>query len=144
MKKTSLCKPCFSSFQSEIPSLYYRESLRFQETHNAKETAHRIWRHGLYHRVFRFFLHGCLVCVEVSLVRFLYAGTNRSFTYYGSLFLPYTSFARDLILSALSDGAEEAFLVSSDTIHCWKQSLPSPRRTMEHKPAPSPAGDSAL
>ena len=57
---------------------------------------------------------------------------------------PTVSGARDLILSALSDGAEEAFLVSSDTIHCWKQSLPSPRRTMEHKPAPSPAGDSAL
>lgn len=144
MKKTNLCKPYFSSFQLEIPSLYYRESLRFQEAHNASGSAQRIWRHGLYRRVFRFFLHGSLVCVEVELVRFLYAGTNRSFTYYGSLFLPYTSFAKELISSALSDGAEEAFLVSSDTIRRWKRSLPSPRRTTEHKPTPSPVGDPGL
>lgn len=146
MKKQDLCKQYFSlSTSSEISSFYYRESLLFQHNHNAAHPASRLWRHALVKRVFRFFLQGTLCLVQVELVRFLDVNSRKTFTFYGSLFLPYTSYARSVISSAItSPRGDAAFLVSADTLRRWTASFPSTDNTSDHQPSPSASSPPGL
>lgn len=89
-------------FQKIISASYDREARRFQKTYNSQHPLCHIWRHILYARTFFFCRGGICFSVRVELLRFLYAGTSRTFTFYGSLFLAFSSFSKEFIRSASS------------------------------------------
>jgi len=79
-------------FQYNISSCYAQQVAAYQADYNRKNPDHRIWRHMLYKRTFFFFSGGRYISVEIEIVRFRFAGTNNTFTYYGTLFCAYTFF----------------------------------------------------
>lgn len=94
MKRRDLCKPDpADSLQSEISSRYSREAVRFQHLHNSARPGDRICRHMLYKRVFHFLRGGVLLDVTVEMVLFIYVNSGRTFTFYGTLFLPRTKYS---------------------------------------------------
>ena len=123
MKKLIFCKKNLS-IQQNISSLYNRLAVKFQYEHNQRQPHQRIWRHMLYPRTFFFFLHGTVISVQVEIVRFRFAGTNRTFTYYGPFFLPYSKFSRPFIHAALRaddmDTESPSLMVSCDTLASWR------------------------
>jgi len=133
-----------NSLKSEVSSRYNREAKRFQYFYNSAHPEARIWRKMLYARIFCFIRNGELVSVTVELVRFIYTATGKTFTYYGSQFLPRTKYSRELISAAVSGSEPETrFCVSRDTFFRWKSLIPAPGRTQDHNP-PSPAGLSQM
>ena len=139
MKRRDLCKPNISkSLQAEISSQYHREALAYQHSYNSSHDGDRIWRHMLYRRTFRFLRGGRLVSVTVEIVRFIHARTRRTFTFYGSLFLPRVRYPLEFVRSASSPSdAEACFYVSSDTVRRWRSSLPGQPGPQDHDSAPS-------
>ena len=79
-----------------ISEIYDREDRQFQQKYNHEHPGRHIWRHILHKRVFFFFTDKKWISVEVEIVRFIYAGTNKTMTFYGSMFLAYSSFSKQL------------------------------------------------
>lgn len=126
--------------QSEISSQYRREAVRFQHAHNAGHPEDRIWRHMLYKRVFHFLRGGTLLSITIEMVRFIYVNSGRTFTFYGSLFLPRIRYARESISMAIasSESGIRSFL-PMDTLRHWKKALDRLSPTQDHNSAPLPA-----
>lgn len=110
--------------QNKFSSLYAREAVIYQSKYNRKHPDRHIWRHLLYRRTFYFFLNGRYISAQIEIVRFRHAGTNRTFTFYGTLFCPYSHFSSDFIKQAVSGSKQPdnpaALTVSVDTLKCWK------------------------
>ena len=66
----------------------------------------------LYERTFHFLRGGILLTVKVEMVRFIHVNSNRTFTFYSSLFLPRTSYAREFIRTAISSPSSAGQLIS--------------------------------
>lgn len=125
--------------QSEISSQYRREAVCFQHVHNDRHPGDRIWRHMLYKRVFHFLRGGTLLSITIEMVRFIYVNSGRTFTFYGSLFLPRIRYARESISMAIasSESGARSFL-SIDTLQRWKKALDQIPPTKDHKSASPP------
>ena len=127
------------SFRQKTASLYSREACSFQYRHNRLHPDCRIHRHMLCPRTFHFFHGGHHVLVQVCLVRFRFSGTNRTFTFYGSLFLPFSRFSLAFIRQAVSEERDRCLCgpastcVSSGTVSRWARMLAD---AGEHTPAP--------
>ena len=130
-------------FQDKISLNYAQEAIVYQTRYNTAHPQHRIWRHLLYQRTFYFFQNGKLLSVRVELVRFRYAGTNRTFTFYGTLFCAYSHFAAEFIRRAVSeshiDDSPISLSVSLETLRYWKNWLvtgrvPSPGFPKDTRP----------
>lgn len=92
----------------------------FQKEYNLKHPGMHIWRHILYRKTFRFFLNGQIISLDLEIVRFIYAGTNRTFTFYGSFFLPFFHFTKEFMRQAVrSPDTLPALDVSAETIRRW-------------------------
>lgn len=130
MKHSEFFKQNFS-FQEQISSSYSRQALNFQFKHNQKHPDKRIWRHLLYRRTFYFFRNGEYFSVQVELVRFRYAGTNCTFTFYGNLFLAFSRFSSSFVHQAVSESDSidglAAPVVSRDTLKQWLARLAQPQ-----------------
>ena len=62
------------------------------------------------------------VFVDLENVRFIYAGTNSTFTFYGSLFLPFFRFPLESMRQAVSfPSGIAAMEVSADTVSRWSK-----------------------
>lgn len=133
-----------NSLQAEISFLYNREAKRFQHLYNSANPTAHIWRKMLYTRVFCFLHNGDLVYVKVELVRFIYVASGKTFTFYGSLFLPRTKYSREFISAAVSGSDPEArFYVSAETFFHWKSLFPASSPIQDHN-STSPAGFSGV
>lgn len=141
MKKHSLCKnEIINSLQAAIRSRYARLAFSFQHSHNASHPDRRIWRHMLCPRTFIFFRSGETVKVTVDIVRFIYVGTHRTFTFYADLFLPFSRYPAELVRSAISlPKSDQAFCVSRDTLSRWRR-LPLPADGQMTTSLPLPGG----
>jgi len=116
-----------SKFQENISSCYDQQAAFFQSKHNKNHPEQRIWRHMLYKRTFYFSINGRHISVEIEIVRFRYVGTNKTFTYYGTLFCAYSNFSTGFIKQAVSSSNDllspSALTVSVKTLNCWKERL---------------------
>lgn len=141
VKKRDICKPDPArSLQSEISSRYHREAVRFQHLHNSTRPGNRIWRHMLYERVFHFLRGGVLLTIRVEMVRFIYVGSRRTFTFYGSLFLPRIRYARESILAAVSSsGSQSLSFLTRDVLRRWKKACALFPLVQDHNCAPRPS-----
>lgn len=103
-----------------ISELYDQETRKFQKAHNHKNLDSHIWRHILHRRTFYFNVKDTIVAVSVEIVRFRVAHTNLTFTFYGSLFLPYTSHSRQLISNVVDNPTcGTALLFDTATVQGW-------------------------
>ena len=119
MKKTPFCNPFFQ-FRQHISDEYDRQARAFQKEYNLSHPDQHLWRHILYKRTFRFFKNGQAIPVDLEIVRFIYAGTNSTFTFYGSLFLPFFRFPITFMEQAVcSPSGTAAMEVSADTVSRW-------------------------
>jgi len=129
-------------FQKNISLHYDRKAMAFQSEYNRKHPGKRIWRHLLYKRTFYFYLHRRYISVEVEIVRFRYAKTNNTFTFYGSLFCAYSHFSAGFIKQAVSSSDDllspSALAVSVKTLNGWKEWIRNGRiffrGPSDHKP----------
>ena len=140
MKHNEFFKHNFS-FQQKISSVYNRQALQYQFEYNKKHPDKHIWRHLLYRRTFYFLRHGVYFSVQIEIVRFKYAGTNSTFTFYGDLFLAFSRFSSQFVRQAVSEGIEgrcAASIVSKETLKRWSRHLSlglmAPTSAKEHKP----------
>ena len=136
MKNKSFCKPqSEDSLRSEVQSRYDRAAKDFQYRHNQTPGARRIWRHMICRRTFLFLLSGRLVSVTIEIVRFVYAGTHQTFTFYGDLFVPRSHYPVEFIRNAIADRRSDyALCVSTATLRRWEKagfSAPSPKTTLQ-------------
>lgn len=126
-------------FQQNILSEYNKQVLDYQFRYNLCHPISHIWRHNLYKRTFFFYKNGCSFSIQISVVRFIYAGTNRTFTFYGSLFSAFSHFSREFIQQAVQEknirDSFPALTVSAETLRTWC-SLPD-FRFPPRSPAPS-------
>lgn len=141
MKRRDICKPDpAESLRSEILSRYHAETVRFQHIHNSAHPEDRIWRHMLYERGFHFLRDGVLLTIKVEMVRFIYVNSRRTFTFYGSMFLPRTSYVREFIRTAIfSPSSEAGFYVSAGTLRRWESAYFPLFQAKDHNCAPRPA-----
>lgn len=116
-----------SKFQKNIFSCYDQQAAAFQSKYNKNHPKQHIWRHMLYKRTFYFSLNGRHISIEIEIVRFRYVGTNKTFTFYGTLFCAYSNFSAEFIKQAVSSSDEllspSALTVSVKTLNCWKEWL---------------------
>lgn len=120
MKNKDFFNPHFYDQLQDISSDYDKQARTFQKEYNFKHPGMHIWRHILYRKTFRFFLSGQMISVDVEIVRFIYAGTNRTFTFYGSFFLPFFHFTKEFMCQAVrSPDTLPALEVSAETIRRW-------------------------
>lgn len=128
MKNKDFFKP-FLDFQQHICALYEQEARNFQLRYNASHPDCHIWRHMLYQRTFYFYSGGHHICVCIEILRFRYAHTFRTFTFYGSLLCPFSHFSADFIRQAVAEAgllfSQTASLVTTDTLRRWAHSMPS-------------------
>ncbi len=89
--------------QQKIASEYEHQVRNFQLRYNDRHPKSHIWRHMLYTRIFFFYHDGVAFSVEIRLVRFIYAGTSHTFTFYGSLFCAFTHFSTSFIRQAVAE-----------------------------------------
>ena len=126
---TSMTLRPLSSIRTMRPddNYYYNEKTRHMQARSRRIPAvDRIWRHMLYIRTFHFLSGGVLLTVKVEMVRFIYVNSSRTFTFYSSLFLPRTSYAREFIRTAISSPSSEArFFVSAGTLRHWESTCSS-------------------
>lgn len=141
VKRRDICKADPAGlFQSKISSQYRMEAVRFQYAHNTAHPGNRIWRHMLYKRVFHFLHRGILQTVKVEMVRFIYVNSGRTFTFYGTLFLPRIRYARDFIRKAIfSSESKPRFFFSVKTILRWKKAYDMSLPAQDHNSATPPA-----
>lgn len=121
------------SFQKKIILQYIEEAENFQCQHNLTHPDQRIWKHRYDLRTFYFFDHGSFLYAQVRILRFRFAGTNRTFTFYGSLFCAFSHFAKTFMSQAVAQAdvllGELSTLVSIQTLSRWASLLsadPSP------------------
>ena len=107
------------SLQVEISKNYDLQARKFQNNYNSKHPQNHIWRHTLYKRTICFQRDGMKLPVTIEIVRFIVAGTSKTFTFYGNILIPYLRFAREFINSALSSSDDAALEVSEETLHRW-------------------------
>lgn len=111
-------------FQRNFHIQYEKEARSFQSHYNSVHPSHRIWRHQLYLRTFFFYRNGISFSIQVRVVRFIFAGTGKTFTFYGSLFSAFSRFSKELISQVVSDHtapfSTTSSLVSSETAAHWK------------------------
>lgn len=94
----------------------------------------------LYERVFHFLRGGVLLTIKIEMVRFIYVNSRRTFTFYGSLFLPRTSYVREFVLTAITSPSSEAgFFISTGTLHRWESAYSPFFQAQDHNCAPRPA-----
>ena len=123
MKRRNICKHNLSeSLQADISSDYDRQAREYQCRHNRKHPHERIWRHILYRRSFFFYREGQTVSISVEIVRFIYAGTNKTFTFLGSLFRAFSRFPWEFLrVATASPQSPAAFEVCAETaLRCEK------------------------
>lgn len=89
--------------QQKFSLLYKKEASDYQASYNRRHPQHPIWRHMLYTRTFYVFWQGGLYVIRIPIVRFLFAGTSKTFSFYGSLFCAFSHYARPFIHLAISD-----------------------------------------
>lgn len=110
-------------FQEKFSSEYHDQARKFQLRYNQHHPGAPIWRHGLYTRTFFFYRNGCPFSVVIQIVRFIYAGTSQTFTFYGSLFSAFSHFSREFIQQAVYEknslDSFPALSVSSETLEIW-------------------------
>lgn len=93
----------------------------------------------LYERGFHFLRGGVLLTIKVEMVRFIYVNSRRTFTFYGSLFLPRTSYVREFIRTAIfSPSSEAGFYVSAGTLRRWESAYASFFPAQDHNCAHRP------
>lgn len=118
------------SFQQKISSSYDSQALRYQFQHNQRHPDRRIWRHLLYRRTFYFLHNGCYLSVQIEIVRFRYAGTNSTFTFYGNLFLAFSRFSSGFVHQAISEAdtldGPASIVVSRETLRRWQSARCQP------------------
>ena len=127
MKRRDICKYCFSeTLQAVIATDYDRQARDYQRRYNRTHPQSHIWRHILYKRTFLFFREGRTVSISVEIVRFIHAGTHKTFTFLGNLFLPFSHFPLEFLRMATESPASPAsYEVCSETILRWKKILAS-------------------
>ncbi len=127
MKNKDFFKP-FLDFQLHISERYEQEARDFQRKYNASHPDCHIWRHMLYTRTFYFYHEGQYISVRIEVLRFRYAHTFRTFTFYGSLLCPFSHFSTSFIRQAVAEAdllfSQTASLVSTDTLRRWTLSMP--------------------
>lgn len=127
MRNKDFFKP-FLDFQRHISALYERETRSFQFRYNAAHPDCHIWRHMLYQRTFYFYSGGRHISAHIEVLRFRYAHTSRTFTFYGSLLCPFSHFSADFIRQAVAEAgllfSQTASLVTADTVRRWAHSMP--------------------
>ncbi len=143
MKHNEFFKHNFS-FEQKISSEYNKQAVQYQFLHNLKSPDRRIWRHLLYRRTFYFQRDGVYFSVQIEIVRFKYAGTNTTFTFYGDLFLAFSRFSSQFVRQAVSEGTNGRFaasIVSKETLTRWflrlTRSMADFSSTKDHKPGAS-------
>ncbi len=128
MKNKDFFKP-FLDFQLHISARYEQEARDFQLKYNASHPDCHIWRHMLYRRTFDFYHEGQHLSACIEVLRFRYAHTFRTFTFYGSLLCPFSHFSAGFIRQAIAEAglllSQTASLVSADTIRRWTLTMPS-------------------
>lgn len=126
-------------FQKKISDSYDQEARQFQKVYNSKHPGHHIWRHILHARTFFFCRDGVCFSVRVEIVRFLYAGTSHTFTFYGSLFRAFSSFSEEFIRSAASSPTsipnEVMLAIPPYTVASWARHIQGTAPAKLHKPA---------
>lgn len=136
-KYSELFKQNFD-FQSKISSDYERGTQNFQFRYNQAHPNARIWRHMLYKRTFFFFRDGIAFSVQVTLVRFVYAGTSRTFTFYGDLFCAFSHFSSEFIRQAVAEkdlgDSFPALTVPEVVLNVWGSLPPSGFRPRTNPP----------
>lgn len=114
-------------FQKKIILKYKEEARDFQQQYNLAHPEHRIWKHRYGLRTFYFFVQGSLIYVQVQILRFRFAGTNRTFTFYGSLFCAFSRFSRNFMAQAVAQAdllfSELSTLLSPKTLSRWESLL---------------------
>ena len=98
-KKNNLTK----QVQEETASSYDHEAREHQHSFNQAHPSGHIWRHMLSKRKFTFYREGIAIQIEIEIVRFIFAGTNRTFTFYGTLFYQFYRFSLEFIRAAVRD-----------------------------------------
>lgn len=140
-KYSELFKQNFD-FQSKISSGYEREVKKFQFCYNQAHPDARIWRHLLYERTFFFFRDGIAFSVQVTLVHFVYAGTSRTFTFYGTLFCAFSHFSTEFIRQAVAEkdlrDSFPALTVPEVVLNVWASLPPSGFRPRSNPPVLTP------
>ncbi len=112
MKNREIFKDNFS-FSNKISACYDQEARKFQKEYNRSHPGCHIWRHVLSRRTFFFCSHGHHFAASVEIVRFLFAHSNRTFTFYGSLFLPGSPFPVQFVQQALAESYDPCGSASS-------------------------------
>lgn len=130
------------AFQKKIILKYKYEAQDFQQQYNLAHPQRRIWKHRYGLRTFYFFVQGSLIYVRVKILRFRFAGTNRTFTFYGSLFCAFSRFSRDFMAQAVAQAgflfSALSTLLSPKTLSRWASLL-----SVVPAPAASPGWDGA-
>lgn len=123
--KELLLIPKFKSAvnSNKISALYDKEARSFQAAYNKRHPGRHIWRHILYTRTLYFFRDREHISVCVEIVRFRFAGSSRTFTFYGSLFASFSRFSAEFIRQAVSERDSPCGMASSvvhpSTIRRW-------------------------
>ncbi len=130
-----------SSFEQKISSEYNKQAIQYQFDYNKKHPDRHIWRHLIYRRTFYFLRDGVYFSVQIEIVRFKYAGTNSTFTFYGDLFLALSRFSAQFVRQAVKEGMNgsgAASIVSKETLKRWSRHLAlglmTPTSAKDHKP----------
>lgn len=125
MKHRELCKRFFSkTLQNEISASYDEQARRFQKNYNTMHPDAHIWRHILYERTFIFYRNGQVLSVRVEIVRFIFAGTNKTFTYLGNLFRAFSCFPWEFLNAVVHDPESSVALeICAETLIRWKKLL---------------------
>lgn len=101
----------------QFQSQYDKECQAYQMTYNQRHPGAHIWRHLIYSRTIHFLRNGADITCVIRIVRFIFAGTNSSFTFYGSLILPRTHFSFPMLRDWIRQTPP---LLSPTVIRRWK------------------------
>ena len=124
MKNKEFCNNFFYDFSSDIATQYDHFVRKFQSEYNKSHPNDHIWRHALYRRTFSFFYNGCLLSIIIEIVRFLHPRSNKTFTYYAGLFLPFYRFSLEFMRFAVTHpDSDPALDVSANTLKQWEDVL---------------------
>ena len=109
----------------EAQERYDAEAKRYQIDYNRKNPSHRIWRHILARRKITTLYESEDITIEIIVVRFVFAHTSQTFTFYGTLLLRRTHYAFHLLQEWI--GMRPARL-SRDVEKCWASFVSAPEK----------------
>ena len=101
----------------QFQSQYDKECRAYQTNYNRTHPGAHIWRHLIYTRTIHFLRQGSDVTCLIRIVRFIIAGTNKSFTFYGSFILPRTHYSLPMLWAWIRQTPP---LLSPTVIRRWK------------------------